>query len=348
MCYDMIINQKERRNRVIETIVQAFMETGKPLSSAFVSAKCGLGLKPASIRSFMKELEDEGYLAQPHTSAGRVPTVKCYRYYVGHLMPEINLCDEDLQAFRKVIEEGMKEHDAVIFMNHMASVLSEVTDLIGVALSPSFEQGIFDRIEIVKLGGSGYLLILSLKSGFVNTIRITLDSVIPRWKIEETARLLTDRLHGLTIFEIKASIGRCLKNVSGGDRKLVEVILAKSDSIFSFSEERNIHVAGLSRVLAHPDFEPFDYSRKFVCMCEHKNEIAKALSLTELEENDVSIHIGGREPWGSHPPLCLVSATYRSGTMAGAFGIIGPARVYYPKLSALVRYAASFTSHYFS
>ena len=211
----MTTNLRERQERIIEVVIMAFMETGEPVSSAIVSAECGLGLSPASIRSIMKELEEEGYLTQPHKAAGRMPTVKCYRYYVAHLMPYIDFADSELQTVRNVMEDLMREHDADMFMSHMASVLSEISDLIGVAMSPSFEQGIFDRIEIVNLGGSKFLLIMSLMSGFVNTIHITLDRIIPRRKIEETSRLLTERLHGLTISEIKDSIGRCLKGVSG-------------------------------------------------------------------------------------------------------------------------------------
>lgn len=339
---------QERRERIIETVVMAFMETGKPVSSAFVSSVCGLGLSPASIRSIMKELEKEGLLAQRHTSAGRIPTVKCYRYYVKHLMKETDLSELEQRVIKNIIEEGMRDHDTDLFINHMVSTLSEVTDLIGVALSPGFERGIFDKIEILNLGGSSYLLVLSLKSGFVNTIRITIDHIIPRWKIEETARIITERLHDLSISDINDSIGLCLRDVAGGDRSLVEVILTRSDRIFSFSDERNIHLAGLSRVLTHPDFEPADHSLKLIDMFEHKNEIVKALKLSASDESNVSIHIGGNGPWGSRPPLSLVSAVYWSGSMMGVIGVIGPARVHYPRLTALVRYASASASNYLS
>ena len=344
----MITNLRERRERIIEAVVASFMETGEPVSSAFVAVQCGLSLSPASIRAIMKELEEEGYLAQPYTSAGRVPTVKCYRYYVKNLMPEIDLDDSELQALRKVAQEAMRENDASLFMSHMATVLSEVTELIGVTVSPNFNQGIFDRLEIVNLGGHRYLLVISLKSGFVDTIHVTLYHVVPRRKIDETARLLTNRLHGLTISEIKKSIGRRLKGTVGGDRKLVEVFLTNSDHIFSFPENNTVHVAGLSRALTHPDFKPVDHSLKLADMFEHKNEIAKVLMKAAIDEEHVSIHIGGRGQWGSHPPLSLVSAMYKSGSAAGFVGVVGPARVHYPKLTAIVRYATTISTQFFS
>ena len=107
-------------------------------------------------------------------------------------------------------------------------------------------------------------------------------------------------------------------------------------------------MAGLAKVLAHPEFTPVDHSLKLVDMVEHKNEIIDALMLSMPESNEVSIHIGGSGSWGSSPPLSLISAAYHSGPVDGAIGIIGPTRVHYPRVSALVRYAAAFTSHFFA
>ena len=344
----MAVNRTERRDRVIETVVTSFLDTGKPVNSSFVSEESGLGLKPASIRSIMKELEDDGFLEQPHTSAGRVPTVKCYRYYVGHLMTEVGLREEDVAVLKTVIGSGADETDTEIFLRHMASVLSELTDLVGVVMSPSVERSVFDRLEMVNLGGSSVLLVLSLSSGVVNTIRITLDRIVTIRAIEETARLLNKRLHGLTVAEIKNTIGARLKHAPDGDRKLVEVILRNSDRIFSLAGDRSVHVAGLSRALSRPEFSAIDHSLKLVSLFEEKSEIGQALSLSLVEASDVSINIGGRGPWGSAPPLSLVSAMYLTGGSEGAVGVIGPARVHYPRLKAIVRYAATYTSHFFS
>jgi len=344
----MAVNRKKRRDRVIETVVASFLDTGRPVNSSYVSEESGLGLKPASIRSIMKELENEGFLEQPHTSAGRVPTVKCYRYYVRHLMTEVGLREEEVAVLNTAIASAVEEHDTDLFLRHMASVLSELTDLVGVVLTPSVERSVFDRLEMVNLGGSSVLLVLSLTSGVVNTIRITLDRIVTVRAIEETARLLNERLHGLTVAEIKNTIGSRLKLAPDGDRKLVEIILRHSDRIFSVAGDRSVHVAGLSRVLLRPEFSAVDHSLKLVSLFEEKNEIGQALSLSLDEASDVSITIGGRGPWGSTPPLSLISAMYLTGGTEGAVGVIGPARVHYPHLTAIVKYAAAYTSHFFA
>ena len=344
-------DEQNRRGRIIEAVVTRYLENAEPVSSAYVCDHCGLGLSPATIRTIMKDLEEEGFLIQPHTSAGRVPTVKCYRYYVKHLMPHIDLDETDLSAVRSRISEYMLlELDAEsVFMNHVASALSEITDLIGVVMSPAFERAIFDRLEIVPLAASRYIIIVSLKSGVVKTINITVDHLIPQRKVEETARLITTRLSGLTVREIKNSIGSRLQGVSGGDRNLLDVILTRSNFIFGFSEDHGVHVAGLSRLLSHPDFAgTMNYSLRLADLFEHKLEIAEAIRNSVPNREDVSINIGGSGHWGPYPPLSLVSAVYRSGNAEGAIAVIGPARVHYPRLSAIVKYAASVTSHFFS
>ena len=342
-----MLNYRERRDRIIESIVSSFIRTAQPVGSEHVARTCGLGLSSATIRTIMKELEDEGFLAQPHTSAGRIPTIKCYRYFVKYIMPEIDQSETDIREAKQLIEDALREHDADIFMVHISKVLSEVTDLIGVAMLPSFEQGIFNRLEIVSLGGSAFLVVITLDNGIVKTINLTVDRIIPRIKVEETARLITSRLDGLTVAEIKRTIGERLKGVSGGDRCLFDVILRHYDDIFSFAMENILHVAGLSRLLVQPEFALVDNTLKLIDLYEHKNEIAKVLNSLVQSGNDVNIKIGGYGLLDSKLPLSLVSAVYDREHARGAVAVLGPTRIDYPRLAAIVRFTAQVASHYF-
>jgi len=344
----MKFSANARRERIIETVVSLFMRTGTPVNSAIVSRESGLELKASSIRAIMKELEEDGYLLKPHTSAGRVPTLKSYRYYVSNLMPKIALPETDIALVRDAVERSLREHDTRLFLHHMATVISELTDLVGVALSPDFERGIFDKLDIVDIGGSSVLLVMTLASGTLNTIRITLDSIIPRTRLEETARVISSRLHGLSIAEIRATLTSRLRDVSSGDRTLVEVIVRSQDRIFSTQNDNTVHVSGLSRVLTLPEFHEYDHSMKLITMMEEPKEIEFALRQAVHGENGVSIMIGGSGLWGPAPALSLISAQYHSDFSEGAIGIIGPARVDYPRLSALVSYAAGYASQFFS
>ena len=178
---------------IIDMIVSTFVEKGIPVSSGYIAENCGVVISPATVRNIMKELEDNGFLIKPHASAGRIPTVKCYRYYVQRLMREVDLTDEDHQTITRLIQNVIRENDADAFMEYIAAAISEVTDLIGVIMSPLFDSGILDRIEIINPGGSSYLLILSLQGGLVKTIQLRVNQVIPRAKVDETARLLSGK-----------------------------------------------------------------------------------------------------------------------------------------------------------
>ena len=165
---------------------------------------------------------------------------------------------------------------------------------------------------------------------------------------EETARLLTNRLHGMTVSEIKKSFGKHIKGIRGGDRNLFDVILNKWERIFSMFEINDIHVAGLSRLLSHPDFTRSEDSLRLVDLFENKYEIADALKHTMMSEENASINIGDNSLLGSNPPLSLVSALYHSSSTSGVVAVIGPTRIYYPKLLAIVKYTASITSRFFT
>ncbi len=337
-----------KRDMIIDVVVSTYLETGEPVSSGYVSANCGQKVSSATVRNIMKELESEGFLYKPHTSAGRIPTVKCYRYYVKQLMPYINLPENDYRTIKRLVENVIRENDVDVFMSHIASVISEVTDLIGVTMSPFFDRAVFDRLEIINLGGAKYLLIISLKSGLVKTINLTVYHVIPRAKIEETARLLTNRLSGLTVFEIKRSIGERIKGVNVGDKKLFDVIIDNREMIFNLFEDKYIHVAGLSRFLSHSDFISAECSLKLADLFENKYEIADLLKQTIKDDADVNINIGESGLLGTNPPLSLVSAIYHSSNTEGVVAAIGPVRIHYPKLFAIMKYTASVTSHFFS
>ena len=126
------------------------------------------------------------------------------------------------------------------------------------------------------------------------------------------------------------------------------MILNKREQIFNFFEDKDIHVAGISRLLSNPGCAPAEYSSKFVDIFEHKHEIADTLKKTVFDADDVNIAIGGHGLWGSSPPLSLISALYHSGNTPGIIAVIGPTRIHYPKLWAIIKYTATITSHFFS
>ncbi|MFC1485492.1 heat-inducible transcriptional repressor HrcA [Candidatus Latescibacterota bacterium] len=340
--------RRERWNTIMDMIISAFRNTGKPVSSSYVAAHCNLDLCPATIRNVMKELEDEGYLSQPHTSAGRIPTVKGYRYYVDYLMPTPDLPEYQAEHIKTLIEQAIRENDADVFLDHIAQMLSEVTDLVGVAMTPFLNRCVFERLDIVSLGGTRYLLVISLKNGLVRTINLTLDHVVARAKIGETARFLSNRLGGLTIGEIKRTIGDRIKNISGGDRLLIDVILDHREQIFTAADEGDIHVSGISRLLGLPEFSDVTVSHKLIGLSENKLRISDLFRQRFADRGGFTIDIGDSELLGVSVPLSIVAATWFSGGTPGIVGVIGPTRIDYSRVMAVIKHTASVTTTFFS
>jgi heat-inducible transcriptional repressor len=343
----LIRNIKERFDRVIEEVISSYVATGCPVSSEYIAANSGLGLKPASIRLIMKDLERRGYLAKPHTSAGRIPTLRGYRYYVNFLMPVMDLSPGEKTAIKNLEEKILSEAEADQFILKMAGILSEVTHLVGVALAPSFEKEFFERIEMIPIGGTRLMVVISLKCGFVETIHLTLDKLITKTRAEQTSRFITERLYGMTISDIKRSIGKRLERGYKGDGNLLEVILANSNRIFSFPQRETIHFSGVSKMLTIPDLDNSYKPLEIIDIFEKKSEIAEVLRNYIGAGTDMVIRIGEGEPW-TEPPLSLVGAPWRYGDSTGFIGVVGPTRVCYPHISAIVKYAANLTTSHYS
>jgi heat-inducible transcriptional repressor len=207
---------------------------------------------------------------------------------------------------------------------------------------------VFDRLEIVNLGGSRYLLILSMKNGLVRTINLTLDHVLMRTRVEETARILSDRLHGLTIGEIKNTIGDRMRHLSGGDRILVDVILSNREQIFSSDGQENIHISGISRLLELPEFSDVQNSQKLINLSENKLKISDHLWARFSHSTGMAIDIGESDLLDGALPLSIVAASCFSQGTPGILGVIGPTRIDYPRILAIIKHTASMTTHFFS
>ena len=338
----------ERRDIIINAIITVYLETGEPVGSGYIASCCGLGISSATVRNVLKELEENGYLYQPHVSSGRIPTLKCYRYYVKHIMPFPVLDEPERLKIKRLVETALREKDVDLFMAHVAEVLSEVTDLIGVTMAPFFEKCIFEKIEIVHLASSRYMIIVSLGSGIIKTINITLDKVIPRAEIEATARVLSNMLHGLMVSEVKSTLGNRIELLRGTGRLLFDVILDNSDIIFGSDDEKGLHLSGLSRILSMPDFAGPEYSMKLAGLFEHKKQIADVVSQAVIAEDDIKIDIGLGGMLDYRPSLSMISAKYRTGQSHGVVAVLGPTRIQYPKLMAILRYTAEVASGFFS
>src|SRR5712664_3355096 len=208
----MVASLNERERQVLEAVIETYVETAEPAGSRTISKKFGHALSAATIRNTMSDLEEKGYLYHPHTSAGRIPTDLAYRVYVDSLMHLSQVPPSESDQIR---EELTGERTAVDrILERAAQVLGVLTKELGVAVSPSLDEAVLERLELLQAGSDRLLLVLTLKSGVVRAIFVEVPSVMAPEIVGQVAVVLNERLAGLTLREIRATLSQRLRDAT--------------------------------------------------------------------------------------------------------------------------------------
>ena len=205
----------ERELRVLEAVVQTYIETAEPAGSQTIARRFGLGVSPATIRNTMSELEDKGYLFHPHTSAGRIPTDRAYRVYVNAIMRLAPPSPEVQQALRSELVGSRNAVEEIL--RRAAQVLGVLTQELGVAVAPALDELVLERLELVPVTAERLLLVFNLRSGVVRTIFVEVPARTASAPMHEVARILNQRLAGLTLRGIRATVSERLRDAGTAD-----------------------------------------------------------------------------------------------------------------------------------
>ncbi len=329
------INPREKI--ILSAVIQNFITTASPVSSALIARKSHLNMSPATIRNVMAELERKGFIYQPHTSAGRVPTDYGYRYYVDMLMRPQRLSPTEKETIRETLQHSSPELDEI--MKEATRILAHLSRQLGVVVSPHVERGIFERMEIISLSSERILIVISIKSGLVKTITLELESRISRNHLQILSRILNERLYGLQLSEIRKNFREIVKDIKDEKGGLIQIFLRFSDQIFDFEEEKDVLIMGTNYILQQPEFSDLGKFSSVVELLENRDIIVHLID----EENDnisPKIKIGEEIPENRMQHCSIITTKYRVGNITGSLGIIGPKRMNYSKIVALVQYTA--------
>lgn len=329
----------ERERRVLEAVVQNYVETAEPVGSRTIARRFGLGVSAATIRNAMSDLEEKGYLFHPHASAGRIPTDRAYRLYVDALMgsPQLSVAE------RHAIREGLHAEGTTIteILRRAAEVLGVLSQELGVAVAPSLDETVLERLDLVSVASDRLLLVLTLKSGVVRTIFVHVPGSLSPDAVANVTVVLNERLGGLTLREIRATLSARLRDsLPGAEGELLDIFLATGDQIFDVpagAQERV--VLGHTSVLAdQPEFSSSDRMRGLIALTEQRDVLRRVLG-QRAQAGALTITIGSEnEPQLSQ--LTLVTSPYRVGPLTGVIGVLGPTRMPYEKVVALVEHTS--------
>src|SRR5687768_7025702 len=335
----------DRERRVLEAVIQSYVETAEPAGSRTISRRFGLGVSPATIRNTMSELEEKGYLFHPHTSAGRVPTDSAYRLYVDSLMGPATLSSKETQRLAEEIGGGGSAIEAIL--RRAAQSLSVVAQELGVALGPRLDRTVLQRLEVVRASEERLLLVLTLSGGAVRTIFVEVPGQIAESALAEVSFVLNERLSGLSLREIRSSLASRLRDTgSPGTRELLNVFVQEGDVLFDLpiAPSTDDVVLGQASILAEqPEFSSGESMRRLLALTDTREHLAEVLRRRSTEPG-ISITIGSEHGDPRLDRLTVVTAAYRTGALSGVIGVIGPTRMPYEKVVALVRHTSMLVS----
>ena len=335
----------ERERRVLEAVIQSYVETAQPAGSNAIARKFGLGVSPATIRNTMSDLEEKGLLYHPHTSSGRVPTDVAYRLYVDSILPLPRKQLREIDQLSSQITTGGSAVEGIL--RRAAQSLGVITQELGVALGPRLDNSLLDRLDLVRLSSERLLVALTLSGGAVRTIFVEISELIADNALAEVSFVLNERLAGLTLSEIRSSLGSRLRDANAvpGGRELLNIFVQERDSIFDDPLKRDESlVLGQTSVLAEqPEFASSDKMRRLLALTESNEHLTELLRRRHVNPG-VSITIGNEHGDPRFENFTIVTSEYRAGSLTGVIGVIGPTRMPYEKVIAVVTHASRLVS----
>ena len=294
----------------------------------------------------MADLEESGYINHPHTSAGRVPTDKGYRYYVDSLMNIEKIPSRDKGLIEQSFSLESDETDDLIKLT--SKLLSSITKQLACVTYPNLESGILDRIQIVSLASNRILIVITIKSGLVKTITMELSTEIRESQIVSVQGLLNERLSGLTMADIRATFRERFTDVEDDQKPIIRLFVDSVDKLFKdeIRSDRLI-VTGAKNVINQPEFENPENFQSIIELIEDKDFIIHIMEKsTGAGKDDVFISIGSEHEQKKLKEYSFVSKEYQIGESYGTLGIIGPKRMSYSKIVAIVDYIAKVLTEY--
>ncbi len=335
----------ERERQVLEAVIQSYVATAEPAGSRTLSRRSGLGISPATIRNTMSDLEEKGFLFHPHTSAGRVPTDKAYRVYVDSLIRVDPISPEEHQTLAEQITSGGSAIETIL--RRAAQSLGVLTQELGVAIGPRLERAILRKVELVRVASDRLLMVLGLSGGTVRTIFVEIPGVIADVALVEVTIVLNERLAGLTLDQVRTSLASRLRDVHTGPAgaELLNIFVQEGEQVFGrVAEPIDTVVIGQPSLLAdQPEFATGERLRRLIQLTETRQQLATLLEVRP-GPNGMSITIGNEHGDPRLDAFTVVTAEYSAGSLSGVIGVIGPTRMPYEKVIALVGHTSQLVS----
>jgi heat-inducible transcriptional repressor len=330
-----------RQRQILKAVIHDYISSGEPVGSRSIARHHWSDLSAATIRNVMADLEEIGYLSQPHTSAGRIPTDLGYRFYVDSLMarPRLSRVEESR------IEKGISPNwgQAGELMQETSRLLSHLSRYTAVVLAPKLGQNTWRRVDFVHLSRERILVVLVADSGLVQQKVIMIDEVIEQPELDRISRYLNTLLGGVTLREVRSRIVSRMAEERDEFNQMMRRALELSSKTME-GEEGQVYIGGAANIAHQPEFADVRKMKQVFSAFEEKSKLVKILDQC-LSQGGLRIVIGGESEIRELRDLSLITSPYKSGDhVLGVLGIVGPKRMAYERMVALVDFTARLMS----
>ena len=324
----------ERKKKVLQAIVEEYINTAEPVSSGSITKGHGLDYSSATIRNDMAQLENIGFLDKPHTSAGRVPSAEGYRYYVNELLKEDNLTLEEIKYIQNKLKIKVNEIEDLTKV--ATTTLSEITHYTTVAVGPKADKQIIEEIKFVSLGQRMLMVVIVTDTGLVKVTIIKFDEDITESQVDTLNNLFNTRLRGKPLSKIDKPMAEYIFSEVHYSIGIMNAIINQINKIIE-EENNNIFLEGAKRSFDLPEFKSMKVAKNFINLLDAKDEMLEIFNSGEAE--DINVFIGNDDENSNLKDFSIITFKHTLGDKdLGTIGIIGPKRMDYAKVISVMKY----------
>ncbi|MGI6777461.1 MAG: heat-inducible transcriptional repressor HrcA [Acetivibrionales bacterium] len=320
----------DRKSRILEAIISDYVETAEPVGSRTIARKHQLGFSSATIRNEMADLEEMGYLAQPHTSAGRVPSDKGYRYYVDQLMKIRHLTEKESRIIREAMEERINELSQLLKL--ASNVMSRFTKYTSLAIAPQIKKSTLKAVQVVPIESNKVLVLIVTSAGVVKNSTVKLQSALLPDVVARISNFLNEKLNGRIIETLASSISSEVEKEIGVENAIIAPVLEGINDCIHQIESSEVYLEGTTNILNFPEFSDISKAKELLDIMD-KKEVLLKLFRSSGGKYGINVQIGEENELEKIKDCSLVTATYSMGNVViGSIGVIGPKRMEYERV----------------
>ncbi|EYE88110.1 HrcA family transcriptional regulator [Fervidicella metallireducens AeB] len=318
----------ERKKLILRAIVNDYIQTAEPVGSRSISKKQEIGISSATIRNEMADLEELGYLQQPHTSAGRIPSDKGYRFYVNELM-EVNVPTVKEIEYMKNMMQLVTVNEINKIIKRMTKMLSQITCYTSAIVTPSVKNSSVKSIQLIHVTSNDIVAVIVTDTGIIKNFVINTPRSITNDTLIKINNMLNEKLSGLTLNEINLEVISSIQSELRGYTEILNAIIPALYECLT-SMDCDVFLEGVTNIFKHPEYKDIEKAENFLSILDKKDIIKKILT---VDDNNYSVYIGNENIYDGIKDCSIVKATYRiNNKTVGHIGVIGPTRMDYGKV----------------